>query len=129
RVTKNPLQPDRLALAFSPARQSFLAAFLLIILIAAGYWPILGHDFVNYDDNIYVTANPRVQQGLTWPNLIWAFSTTEAEFWHPFTWLSHMADCEFYGLNPVGHHLSSLLLHAANALLLFLALKTLSGAL
>jgi tetratricopeptide (TPR) repeat protein len=105
------------------------AAFILVLLVSAAYWSVLRNDFVNYDDNVYVTGNPRVQQGLTGQNIVWAFSTTEAEFWHPFTWLSHMGDCEFYGLNPFGHHLTNLLLHLANTLLLFFALKRLTGGL
>src|SRR5262249_49348239 len=69
-----------------------------------------------------------VQNGLTWDSLRWAFTTAHAYNWHPLTWLSHMADCELYGLNPAGHHLTSLLLHAANSVLVFLLLRRMTGA-
>src|SRR5260221_12648695 len=93
------------------------------------FLPFAWHDFVNYDDPDYVTANPHVQSGLKWDNVIWAFTTGHAANWHPLTWLSHMLDCQLYGMNAGGHHLTSLALHVASTLLLFrLFLKT-TGAL
>lgn len=85
-------------------------------------------EFVNYDDNVYITENPNVQSGLTRKSLAWAFTSTYASNWHPLTWLSHMLDCELYGLNPKWHHLTNLLFHVANTLLLFLVLKRMTGA-
>ena len=85
------------------------------------------HDFVQYDDQQYVTENPQVQAGLSFAGLRWAFGF-HAGNWHPLAWLSHMLDCQIYGANPAGHHLTSILLHAANAVLLFLALRRLTGA-
>ena len=96
-----------------------LLSVLVAALTVAAYWPVLQCGFVNYDDPLYVTANPHVQAGLTWPNVGWAFTAHHASNWHPVTWLSHMVDCQSFGLNPAGHHLVSLLLHLANTLLLF----------
>ena len=86
------------------------------------------HDFLNYDDSEYVTANDNVQSGLTWQNVRWAFTTTVSNHWHPLTWLSHMLDCQLFGLNPAAHHLMNLLLHVINTLLLFLILKHITAA-
>ncbi len=88
----------------------------------------LNHEFVNYDDTLYVTNNGHVQAGLTREGVIWSLTTTHASNWHPLTWLSHMLDCQIYGLKAGGHHLTSLLFHIANALLLFLVLKQMTGA-
>jgi Flp pilus assembly protein TadD len=109
-------------------------AWLLCLLLAATVWavyaPTLHHEFVSYDDGLYVTANSRVQAGLTLENVKWAFFRPAPVFgyWHPLTLLSHMLDCRMYGLNPWGHHLTSVLLHAANTGLVFLLLRGLTGA-
>ena len=71
----------------------------------------------------YITDNPHVKAGLTWPGIVWAFQSGYAANWHPLTWISHMLDCQLYGLNPAGHHLTNLLFHMANTLLLFLLLN------
>lgn len=94
-------------------------ALLLLGLTLAFLSPLLQAGFVRYDDPVYVTENLRVQAGLSWENVKWAFSTTYFGFYYPLTWLSHMADTSLFGLQPWGHHLTSLLLHAASALLLF----------
>ncbi len=101
-----------------------LAAFTMAV-----YLPMLWHGFVNYDDPDYITNNPHVKAGLTWPGIVWAFQSSDASNWHPLTWISHMMDCQLFGLNPAGHHLTNLLFHTANALLLFLLLNQLTGAL
>src|SRR3954453_21215490 len=93
---------------------------LLLLLITLGvYLPTLQNGFVNYDDNDYVTKNPAVRRGLTWDGCRWAFTMWHASNWPPLTWLSHMMDCEIFRLNPAGHHLVSLILHAFNGILLF----------
>ncbi len=107
---------------------TFLLAFLLAAATAAVYLPVTAHDFVYYDDDIYVFENPAVQQGLSGASLGWACTSTLGSNWQPLTWLSHMTDCMLFGLNPAGHHLTSLLLHIANTLLLFLALARMTGA-
>jgi tetratricopeptide (TPR) repeat protein len=101
----------------------------LTLVTAALYWPLLHHDFVNLDDEAYITANPHVQSGLTGAGLVWAFQIGYAAYWHPLTWLSHMLDCQLYGLNPAGHHLTNLLFHILNSLLLLIWLHQLTGAL
>jgi protein O-mannosyl-transferase len=108
---------------------SAAACIVLALVTLAVYWPLLHHDFINLDDQQYITANDHVRAGLTWAGVIWAFTTSEAANWHPLTWVSHMIDCDLYGLNPEGHHLTNLLFHVANALLLFLWLNKLTGAL
>ena len=109
-------------------RELFVCLLLLSITLAA-YWQIGDHEFTNYDDTLYVTYNSHVQQGLAGSGIIWAFTTTDEANWHPLTWLSHMLDCQLFGLNPRAHHLSSLLLHLANVVLLFAVLKRMTGAL
>ena len=93
--------------------------FILAIGTLALYWPAVHHPFFALDDNLYVTANPQVQAGLTWAGVKWAFTNTIASNWHPLTWLSHMLDCQWFGLQPAGHHLTNVLFHLATVLLLF----------
>ncbi len=111
-----------------PDKTAAAIAVALVLGTLALYWPVLRCDFINYDDDVYVTANTAIQQGLTARSVAWAFTTGDAGNWHPLTWLSHALDVTLYGLKPEGHHLTSLLLHAANALLLFLLLRRLTGA-
>jgi len=101
-----------------------------MILFAVVFWiflPLLHNEFVNYDDPDYVTSNAAVQGGLTWGGVEWAFRSTQAANWHPVTWLSHMLDWQLYGGRPLGHHLTSVVLHAVNAVLLFLVLGRMTG--
>jgi tetratricopeptide (TPR) repeat protein len=99
----------------------------IAILSWIAFGQTLGHDFVNFDDNLYVYENPVVQQGLTARGFAWAFAHTVSENWHPLTLLSHMLDCQIYGLHPAGHHLTNVLLHTATAILLFLVLRKLTN--
>jgi len=110
-------------------RQIWAISVLIAAAVLAVYWPALHCGFVNYDDPDYVTGNAAVQHGLTWKAILWAFTTTHAFNWHPMTWLSHIIDCQLYGLQPAGHHLTSLLFHAANSVLLFCLLRRMTGAL
>ncbi len=105
----------------------WLLAALLGLAILAVYLPTLHDGFIEYDDPGYVTANPHVQSGLSWKNAAWAFTTLDIGNWNPVTWFSHMADCQLFGLHPAGHHATSILLHALNALLLFLLLQKATG--
>jgi tetratricopeptide (TPR) repeat protein len=105
-----------------------LAGCLLVVLTLAALGRVCGNDFVNYDDTDYVTDNRQVQAGLTAPSIAWAFTTTHAANWHPLTWLSLQLDHQLYGLAPWGYHLTNLLLHLANTLLLFVALRRMTGA-
>ncbi len=101
---------------------------LLVLATVAAFWPVTRGDFINYDDPDYVTANPRVLQGLHWQGVAWAFRTTHANNWHPLTWLSHMLDCQLFGKDPTGPHAVNLLLHLANTILVFLLLSRATGA-
>ena len=108
-------------------RPALVISLLLTLATLAVFWQLASHDFVSIDDNIYVTANPHVQSGLTPNGFIWAFKTYEAEFWHPLTWLSLMTDSQIFGRNPAGFHLTNLLLHIINTLLLFFFLRKATG--
>jgi len=102
---------------------------LLALATLLAYLPATQDRFINCDDDVYITQNLVVQRGLTWAGVKWAFTTWHASNWHPLTWLSHMADCELFHLNPGGHHFVNVLFHAANATLLFALLFSLTDAL
>jgi protein O-mannosyl-transferase len=107
----------------------WLMAALLALVTITLYWPAMRHDFVNFDDPDYVTANSHVQGGLNWAGIKWAFhNTKQAAYWAPVMWLSHMLACQIFGLNPWGHHLINVLLHSINTVLVFLLLRRLTGA-
>ncbi|HEV2330380.1 MAG TPA: tetratricopeptide repeat protein [Verrucomicrobiae bacterium] len=92
---------------------------LLALLTLAVYLPVARHGFILYDDGDYVTENPMVRNGLTLAGIKWAFTTFHSANWHPITWLSHMVDCQLFGLNPAGPHCVNALLHASNTVLVF----------
>jgi len=100
---------------------------LLLLLVCLVYLRALTNDFVRYDDQVYVTENVHVQRGLTWEMSNGPFYTTTAANWHPLTMLSHMLDCELFGLKAWGHHLTNLLLHTANTFMVFLVLRRMTG--
>jgi len=101
---------------------------LLAIGTAAIYSPVAHHPFVDFDDQYYVTQNEHVQSGLSWQTFVWSFNAGYAQNWHPLTWLSHALDYQLYGLNPAGHHLTSVLFHVLNVVILFLLLLWATGA-
>ena len=113
---------------FAPPQQRVaIFCLLLVALTLAFYNPIAHNRFVDFDDSSYIVTNPQVQAGLTWSTVKWSFTTFREGNWHPLTWLSHALDCQLFHLNPVGHHYVNLLLHAANAMLLFLLLQRATG--
>ena len=118
---------DRLASDSAPQSQrpaSLLAVCgLLLLAVIAVFGQTVSHGFVGFDDNQYVYENPHVSGGLTSAGADWVIEAFHSGNWHPLTWLSHMLDCQLYGLKPGGHHLTNVLLHAATAILLFLALR------
>jgi len=118
------LQPSTLP----PRFPAWLPAMLLALAIIVLYWPATHHDFINYDDDIYVTSNVHVQNGLTLESIQWAFLNPVSANWHPLTMLSHMLDCQIFGLHAWGHHLINVLLHAANTALVFLLFRRMTGA-
>lgn len=105
-----------------------ISLFLIVSAIAV-YSQVTDQDFITFDDNTYVTENSDIHAGLTKKGLLWALTTFHAGNWHPLTWLSHMLDCQLFGLNPGMHHLTNLLFHIANTLLLFLLLNRMTGTL
>jgi len=107
----------------------FIVSLGLIAAIIVSYFQVIHFDFVGYDDKLYVTENLHVQKGVSPEGIKWAFTTFNSANWHPLTWLSHMLDCELYGLNPAGHHWTNVEFHIANTLLLFFILFNMTGAL
>jgi hypothetical protein len=107
------------------------AVWGVCVFLVAAIWLVFGqtvrHGFVDFDDNRYVSENPVVQKGLTWEGFRWALTYGDIGHWHPLTWLSHMLDCQLYGLNAGGHHLTNVLLHTASVILLFLVLRRMMG--
>jgi protein O-mannosyl-transferase len=111
---------------FREQRRAILCLLLVLITLAI-YNPVAHNGFTNFDDNGYITENVHIRAGLTWETVKWAFESKEGANWHPLTWLSHALDCQLFKLNPVGHHYVNVLLHAANAVLLFLLLEVATG--
>ncbi len=105
----------------------FLTYLVLAVSTLVAYESVRHNDFVGVDDAAYVTDNPSVKGGITYESVVWAFTTSHVGNWHPLTWLSHILDCQLFGLNPLGHHLTNLLFHIANTLLLFWVLKEMTG--
>jgi len=110
-----------------PHLRVWLMAVGLVVVTIALYWPATRGNFVNYDDDLYVTSNVHVQNGLTWEGIKWACLNPVCWNWHPLTVVSHMADCQLFGLKPWGHHLTNVLLHALNAGLVFVLLQQMTG--
>jgi Flp pilus assembly protein TadD len=106
----------------------FWTGVLLAIITTVVYWPAVGFDYVNYDDPEFVARNPHVLGGLTWENVRWAFGTGLDGNWIPLTWLSYMLDVEWFGPTAAGLHLTNILLHSANTVLIFLFFRRLTGA-
>jgi len=114
---------------FSDSKKTRIVICLALALVTLGvYWQVHSFGFVNFDDPDYVSENPIVARGLTLSGVIWAFTHFHYSNWHPLTWISHMLDCQLFGLNPAGPHIVNVLFHTANAILLFLLLRRLTGA-
>src|SRR5258705_8089973 len=113
--------------------KSRVTDLLVCVGLVAVTWAVFGqtlaHDFVNFDDHVYVYDNPLVIRGLSTEGIIGAFTHTHARNWHPLTTVSHMLDCELYGLKAGGHHFTNVILHTISVLLLFLVLKQMTGGL
>ena len=114
--------PKQSGLFSSPEKRNVVLCLLLVVATLALYNPVNRHPFVNYDDDRYVTENPHVQNGLSGDTIGWALTAMEQGNWHPLTWLSHALDWQLFHQNPTGHHFTSLLIHATNAVLLFVFL-------
>lgn len=120
-----PLKPP--ALFSSTEKRNAILCLLLVAATLALYNPVNRHPFVNYDDDRYVIDNAHVHNGLGRDTIAWAFTSTEQANWHPLTWLSHSLDYSLFHQNPTGHHFTSLMIHAANVVLLFLLLAFATG--
>ena len=112
----------------SNRRQTWLVCLGLALAVLAAYWPLWRCGFVGFDDMDYVVANKAIQHGVNAKSLGWAFTTVHSLNWHPLTWISHTLDFQLYGTQAAGHHLTSLALHLANSLLLFLLLRRMTKA-
>ena len=110
-------------------RSHYLICAFLIVAVLVIYWQALGFEFINYDDDVYIYNNPAMTVGLTPGTVRWALTTSYAANWHPLTWISHLADATVYGTEPLGHHLTSLLLHLAAAIGLFFVLNRMTKSL
>ncbi len=106
-----------------------LVVLLLLLLTGAVYFQVKDFEFLNWDDNQFVTENTIIHKGLTIKGIQWAFTATLSTLWHPLAWISHMLDCALYGLNPSGHHMTNLLFHLTNTTLLFYTLLRMTGVL
>ena len=122
---KTSRPPERLFI--SREKRSTVLCLLLVLATLALYNPVAHNGFTNLDDDFYILHNPHVIAGLTWSTAKWAFTSYDAANWHPLTWLSHALDCQIFKLNPAGHHYVNVLLHALNAVLLFLLLQSATG--
>jgi protein O-mannosyl-transferase len=123
-----PLTKQSALVRAKPDLPMWLMAVLLVLGTVAIYWPAMRCGFVNYDDDFYVTSNVHVRNGLSWAGMKWAWVNPVAGNWHPVTVLSHMLDCQLFGLNPGLHHLTNVLLHALSAGLVFWLLQRMTGA-
>src|SRR5213595_1261906 len=111
--------------------KSWVTDFLVCLVLVAVTWVVfgqtLGHDFVNFDDHVYVYENPSITRGLSVDGVIGAFTHAHARNWHPLTTISHMLDCQLYGLKAGGHHFTNVLLHSVAVVLLFFVLRQMTG--
>jgi len=126
---QKPRQPPREP---RPEPRRAQSGYWWIALVLAGvtfaaFAEVRHFDFVNFDDQLYVTANPHIRTGLTWAGVVWAFSSSYAANWHPLTWLSHMVDVDWFGMNAGAHHLVSLAFHLLNTVLVWLVLRRMTG--
>lgn len=108
-------------------KRTIIVCVILASVTLAVFWPVRHQQFVNLDDDIYVTDNPHVVTGLNWQNVRWAFTATRGAHWFPMTWLSHMLDCQLFGLNAGAHKLVNVAFHAGSVLILFIFLQRATG--
>lgn len=111
----------------STEKNKLMLGIILTIITLAVYWQVTQYEFVSFDDNIYVTENSHIRSGITLDGILWAFSTRYFDGWHPLVWLSFILDYEFFGLNAKGYHLTNLILHILNTLLIFLLFSRMTG--
>src|SRR5215469_8465425 len=113
------------------ARPSRWTSLSIIVFLVGVTWAVFGqtlhHQFINYDDPLYVLDNAHVRAGLTWRGILWAFTHVHSQNWHPLTTISHMLDCQLFGVNPGAHHLVNVFLHSIAAVLLFVLVQQMTS--
>jgi len=109
--------------------KSLSIVLILIFFTLALYWPVQHYEFINYDDQLYITENFRIQNGITFQKIIDTFSDFHTGLWHPLTMISHMVDWQLFGSRADGHHWTSIIFHILNTVLLFFVLRNMTGAL
>ena len=112
---------------FQHKTRQLIICILLVMTVIAVYGKVITYQFVSFDDYLHIVENPHVREGISLQGLRWAFTTNHAGNWQPLTWISHMLDCELYGLNPAGHHWINIQFHILNTLLLFILLQQMTG--
>jgi tetratricopeptide (TPR) repeat protein len=127
RLQRDQPRPDAWRLFSSPEKRSVVLCLLLVAVSLAVYNPIIRNGFINFDDTQYILHNPHVTAGLTGETVKWSFSNFYQANWHPLTWISHALDYQLFHANPAGHHYVNVLLHACNAVLLFLLFQSATG--
>ncbi|HEX4143918.1 MAG TPA: hypothetical protein VHY91_10320, partial [Pirellulales bacterium] len=120
-LTKSPPSPRHGSEHQADTRQVVAICGLLVLAVLAAFSRTLSQGFLNYDDGCFVSKESHVMGGFSWSGIAWAFTNGPFGEWYPLSMLSHMLDCQLYGLHPAGHHLTNVLLHAATAVTLFLA--------
>src|ERR1700694_5313892 len=112
-------------------RAKLALKFAICVALAVITWAVFGqtfrHQFINYDDPLYVLDNAHVRAGLSWHGIVWAFTHVHSQNWHPLTTISHMLDCQLFGVNPGAHHLVNVFWHSITALLLFILLQQMTS--
>ena len=127
RQRKQEVEIDESPSLPSTGRSNLIVCLLLALVTLSVFNSVNQHPFVNYDDDRYVTENPHIRQGLSADTIKWAFTSTDHANWHPVTWLSHARDVSLFRMNPAGHHLTSVAIHVANAVLVYLLLVAVTG--
>jgi len=128
RLQRDPAgRPAFSKLFASPEKRTVVLCLFLAVVSLVVYNPVIRISFINFDDGQYITHNPHVTAGLNWETIRWSFSTFDQANWHPLTWVSHALDYQLFGANPAGHHYVNVLLHASNAVLLFLLFQSATG--
>jgi hypothetical protein len=100
---------------------------MLIVATIVTYWQVGNHQFISLDDGLYIFENPKIRAGMSVEGIAWAFGFTGIAYWHPLTWISHMLDCQLFGLNAGRHHMMNLIFHLTNSLILFYLFRKITG--
>jgi protein O-mannosyl-transferase len=128
KVVRQPKIQTILDTAMNDSRAKVVICIFLMVATFCIYSQLQDHEFINFDDDLYITDNLNVQAGLTGESFKWVFTTSHPPYWHPMTWLSHMLDYQLYGLHPKGHHLTNIFIHISSVLILFIVLLRMTGA-